>query len=197
LARTADQRERKEKASDQTAETSGENAILTADAQPSPALEVVEAVPGRAKDESAKLDATANAVGGATVAGASGLMKESKFASKASAQVTPRWTLTSDGTLQRSLDAGKTWEAIPVAANVVFRALAAFGVHIWVGGSAGALYHSSDAGQHWVQVTPSADGEPLTAEIIGVEFTDAQHGKITTARETWTTSDAGQSWQKK
>jgi Photosynthesis system II assembly factor YCF48/Putative zinc-finger len=108
----------------------------------------------------------------------------------------PRWTLSADGNLQRSFDSGKNWQTIPVADNTVFRALAANDSDIWVGGAAGALYHSSDAGQNWTQVKPAADGKLLTADIVTIEFDDAQHGKVTTAnRETWTTSDAGNSWQ--
>lgn len=78
------------------------------------------------------------------------------------------------------------------------RALSSSGFEIWVGGSNGALYHSSDAGQHWKQIQPTADGQTLTADIIGVEFTDSTHGTVSTAsQETWTTADAGQTWQKK
>jgi hypothetical protein len=111
---------------------------------------------------------------------------------------TPRWTLSPDGVLERSLDSGRTWETIPVAASAALRALAADGFEIWVGGAAGALYHSSDIGQHWVRVIPTVDGKALDADIIGVAFTDASNGKLTTSNhETWTTSDAGQSWQKK
>jgi photosystem II stability/assembly factor-like uncharacterized protein len=109
----------------------------------------------------------------------------------------PRWTLSADGILQRSFDSGKTWQTIPVASNIVFRALAANESDIWVGGAAGALYHSFDAGQHWVHVQPAADGQPLTADIATVEFSDTQHGKLTTSdHENWTTSDAGDTWQK-
>jgi photosystem II stability/assembly factor-like uncharacterized protein len=98
--------------------------------------------------------------------------------------------------LQRSFDSGKSWQTIPVASHVVFRALAANDSDIWVGGAAGALYHSSDAGQHWTQVKPVADGKPLTADIVTVEFSDPHRGKlITSTRETWTTSDAGNTWQ--
>jgi hypothetical protein len=109
----------------------------------------------------------------------------------------PRWTLSAEGLLQRSFDSGKTWQTIPVASNVVLRALAANDSDIWVGGAAGALYHSSDAGQHWVRVYPVADGQPLTTDIVTVEFSDIQHGKLTTRNhETWTTSNAGGTWQK-
>ena len=110
----------------------------------------------------------------------------------------PRWTLSADGLLQRSFDSGKTWQTIQVASNVVLRALAANDSDIWVGGAAGALYHSSDAGQHWLRVVPVAEGKPLTADIITVEFSDAQHGNLNTGNhETWTTSDAGDTWQKR
>jgi photosystem II stability/assembly factor-like uncharacterized protein len=108
-----------------------------------------------------------------------------------------RWTLSAEGLLQRSFDSGKTWQTIPVASNVVFRALAANDSDIWVGGAAGALYHSSNAGQHWVQINPMADGKPLAADIVTVEFDDTQHGKLTTSdHEIWTTSNAGDTWQK-
>ncbi len=107
-----------------------------------------------------------------------------------------RWTLSAAGALQRSFDSGKTWQTIPVASNVVFRALAANDSDIWVGGAAGALYHSSDGGQYWTRITPVARGKSLTADIVAVEFGDLQHGKVVTVnRETWTTSDAGETWQ--
>jgi len=108
-----------------------------------------------------------------------------------------RWTLSRDGALQRSFDSGKTWQTIPVAGNVVFRALSANDSDIWVGGTAGALYHSSDSGQHWVRIAPVADGKTLSSDIVAVEFSDTQHGKLITAdRETWSTSDAGNTWRR-
>ena len=106
-----------------------------------------------------------------------------------------RWTLSPDGSVQRSLDSGKTWQTIPVAGNIVFRALAANASDIWVGGSAGVLFHSADAGQHWDQIKPSVDGKPLAADIIGLKFSDALHGSLTTSSsQIWNTSDGGSSW---
>jgi photosystem II stability/assembly factor-like uncharacterized protein len=168
-----------------------------------PALEVAQSTTGKAKDASQKATApAAGMVGGAMTANRKMAVSESARnelnSSYAANLVLPRWTLSSDGSLQRSLDAGETWQAISVPGNVTFRALAAVGTEIWVGGAKGAFYHSSDAGEHWMQVKPVADGKPLTADIIGVEFTDARHGKLTTtASETWTTTDAGQTWSKK
>jgi len=111
--------------------------------------------------------------------------------------VAPRWSLSSDGmVLLRSLDAGKTWQAVAVADKVVLRAVSALGPEVWVGGSGGSLYHSSTLGRDWKKVEPAADGKILLADIVAIEFTDAQHGKLTTAsHEVWTTSDAGQTWQ--
>ncbi len=109
----------------------------------------------------------------------------------------PRWTLTADGSLQRSLDSGKTWQAVTVAPNSTFRAIAAIGSEIWVGGLSGSLYHSSNAGDDWQQIKPSAAGDTLTADITALSFPDAQHGSVSAGGETWITSDAGQTWQKK
>jgi len=164
-----------------------------------------EVVPGRAKAASpewqdAKTDKATGSgslstksetaeVSGAAVSVASDALVPANLA--------PRWTLGSDGTLQRSLDSGRTWQTIPVSSKTIFRALAANGLDIWVGGAAGALFHSFDAGQHWTHVRPVANGEALDDDIIGVEFTDTLHGKLTTSmEETWITSDAGQTWQK-
>jgi len=80
---------------------------------------------------------------------------------------------------------------------IVFRAVASNGMEVWAGGSAGELYHSTDAGTRWSRVTPSSAGVTLTGDIIGIDFPDALHGTITTSTpETWTTSDDGVTWQK-
>ena len=162
-----------------------------------------EIVHGRAKDASAESQdsQTEKAAGGPlarkrTVAPSSGVTSLVSDA-LVPANLVPRWTLSSDGTLQRSLDSGRSWQTIQVSIQTVFRALAANGLDIWVGGSGGALFHSADAGQHWTQVRPVADGETLGDDVIGVEFTDPLHGKLTTSsEETWITADAGQTWQK-
>ena len=137
----------------------------------------------------------------------------------------PRWTINSAGGLQRSFDQGLTWQAVDVNANqaylqiagkappeksreasqglkrdasaLIFRAVAASGPDVWAGGSGGALYHSPDAGNHWTRVTPTSAGAMLTGDIVRLEFPDMQHGKVSTSSaEVWTTSDAGQTWQK-
>jgi len=162
----------------------------TAPAAAPPATD--EIVPGRAKEAEPATAMEKMGAGQQRLA-----LSGSNAAIATRAKLLPRWALTSDGILQRSLDAGVTWETVSVASQSRLLALAANGFDIWVGGSSGALFHSVDAGQHWSQVRPEINGEALSADVIGVEFLDPQHGKISTsALETWTTDDAGQHWQK-
>jgi len=165
---------------------------------------MAEVVPGRAKAASPEPQdqKAGKAISGGTLSSnetveVSGAALSVAGDAVISTNLAPRWTLSSDGTLQRSLDSGGTWQTIHVSHDTVFRALAANGLDIWVGGSAGALFHSSDAGQHWTQVRPVANGKTLTDDIIGVEFTDLLHGKLTSSSaESWVTADAGQTWQR-
>jgi hypothetical protein len=196
LAKSADEDQaelKKEQGSNMQVATSNE-VVSLAKAVPAAG----EITPGKAKDAPLQAQAGlvrngAQALAGRTMADASSIKNDEM---RSRAKSVPRWTLSSDGTLQRSFDAGKTWATIPVAGNSVFRALAAVGANIWVGGSGGSLYRSADAGEHWLKVSPASSGKVLTADIIGVEFTDANHGKLTTADEQiWTTADAGQTWQ--
>jgi hypothetical protein len=158
--------------------------------------EAGQAVPGKAKEAGTEPGPNAGArIGGGTTPDASAAL-QSRLAMSVPT-VAPRWTLTAEGTLQRSVDFGRTWQTIPVAGQAGFRALAASGKDIWVGGSKGALYHSADGGQNWIQVQPVAAGQALASDIVGVEFPDSLHGRLTTSsNETWTTEDGGQSWRK-
>jgi hypothetical protein len=133
----------------------------------------------------------------------------------------PRWAITSSGTLQRSFDAGRTWEDVTPSQTesgaelkpeygdkkirkkeqlnpaVVFRAVAALGSEIWAGGSSAMLYHSFDSGSHWIRVMPIEANASLTGDIVSMDFSDPQHGEIaTSAGELWMTSDDGQTWHK-
>ncbi|MGA9710906.1 MAG: YCF48-related protein [Candidatus Sulfotelmatobacter sp.] len=129
-----------------------------------------------------------------------------------------RWIISSGGALQRSFDGGKTWldvdvatkgsaekkqadfkasQSVPVAPPI-FRALfvSSNAAEVWAGGSAGALYHTVDAGSSWIRVLPSVAGLVLTGNIISIQFSDPQNGTVTTSTaEVWTTLDDGQTWQ--
>ena len=113
--------------------------------------------------------------------------------------ISPRWTLSSDGTtLMRSLDDGKTWDMVPIANQSTLRAVAAIGPEVWVGGSGGALYHSSDAGRQWAIVKPVCEGRVLAADIVRIEFPDVQHLQVTTSTgAVWITSDGARTWEEK
>jgi photosystem II stability/assembly factor-like uncharacterized protein len=83
------------------------------------------------------------------------------------------------------------------ATPATFRAVAAAGSEVWAGGSAGALFHSLDGGNHWTPVVPASASTTLTGDILSIEFPDPQHGKLSTSTsETWSTSDDGTTWQK-
>jgi Photosynthesis system II assembly factor YCF48/Putative zinc-finger len=144
-------------------------------------------------------------------------------------RVSPRWSISADGALQRSLDEGKTWLGVNVNSGLVssassmaataestygqenrkkkveaqpspgpvFRAVSAQDAEVWAGGSAAMLYHSADSGAHWTRVLPSSPGATLTGDIISLEFSDPQHGRIaTSAGEVWITTDDGQTWRR-
>jgi Photosynthesis system II assembly factor YCF48/Putative zinc-finger len=122
---------------------------------------------------------------------------QKKELDRAAAKLETRWRLTPAGALQRSEDAGKTWEMAAIAGKGPFQSFAAAGSEVWLGGPDGILYHSSDAGLHWVRVMPRANGVGPGGGITRIEFRDVQNGTVTTATgESWTTSDAGKTWQK-
>ena len=80
---------------------------------------------------------------------------------------------------------------------IIFRAVSANGPDVWAGGSEGSLYHSTDAGDHWLRIVPSWRGIHLSGDILNLQFADVQHGRIiTSSAEIWTTADGGQTWDK-
>jgi len=110
--------------------------------------------------------------------------------------VAPHWRLSSEGALERSTDAGRTWQLVRVAAQPdTLRSFCTVDRDIWAGGTGGALYHSGDNGRTWERVPVKAGEAALDADIVRIEFIDAQHGALTTvAGEKWTTGDAGLTW---
>ena len=99
------------------------------------------------------------------------------------------------GRIERSLDGGKTWQELRVNDRVSFRAVAANGAEVWAGGSGGALYHSTDGGQHWARVPVGLGQGVVTDTIVGIDVANSRNVTVTTdAHETWVTAD-GQHWE--
>ncbi len=170
----------------------------------------------------AKAAPPAQAAGSASPAFGSPNMTSLQTAPSLMSYASPLWTINSAGGLQRSFDAGKTWEEVnpsepglPVGeaakkavgngqeknlkqgpTKLTFRAVAAIGPEVWAGGSGATLYHSADSGSRWQQVLFSADASP-TGDIMTIHFSDPQHGTLATSTsEVWTTANNGQTWQK-
>jgi Photosynthesis system II assembly factor YCF48/Putative zinc-finger len=107
----------------------------------------------------------------------------------------PKWQLSNNGLPERSFTAGQ-WEEVQIDHKNGFRALAALGMEVWVGGPAGLLYHSEDMGLNWTRMIPVTGNSTLTDDITAIAFADRLHGKVTTAGgQTWVTSDAGKTWE--
>ena len=151
--------------------------------------------PAQGKAKEAVAPAEAKAAPGPS-AGIAARRAESSNAVSMSLKATPRWTLAADGTLERSLDSGQTWQKIPVSSSASFRTVFALDSDVWVGGNAGSLFHSSDAGEHWSQVNVSAENRSSSGDVTAIQFADSLHGRITTSTdEVWATENGGSSWK--
>ena len=168
-----------------------------------PAVQTTESSVSKAK--AAPKPAPSNEIAAGAVGGMASVSKTSGAGNKPVtlqaatlfAAANARWAVSSEGKLQRSFDSGTTWQNVPLPSEAVLQSVATVAQHVWVGGRAGALFHSPDAGEHWIELKPTLDGQALTADIIGLEFADTLHGKLITKDQTWLTSDGGQSWRNK
>jgi hypothetical protein len=107
-----------------------------------------------------------------------------------------RWSISSSGSLQRSLDGGRSWKDVAVADGVAFRAVATVGNDVWAGGSGSVLFHSADGGEHWSRVRVQADSRALSGDIVRIDFADIQNGVVTTSTgEAWMTPNGGATWR--
>jgi len=192
-------RERKQVEKDSAPSAASET--VTVEAEAAQVTDMAEAIPGKAKEPQPKSqNGTAGGAIGGLVANSAPHANQAEHKQMSLAKMTtiPRWTVSSEGALQRSFDGGATWETVPVEKNVIFRAVSVLDNSVWAGGAGGALYHSTDAGRSWTVIHASASGAMLTGDIATIEFTDLQHGHLTTTNgETWLTPDGGQIWQRK
>jgi len=119
-----------------------------------------------------------------------------KTRSKQSKDVAAQWSLA-QGKLQRSLDAGTTWQI----ALQLQHPLLTFGMRgsdVWAGGQGGTLFHSTDSGSTWTMVQPSTKSESLNSDIVAIEVRSPAEVVLSTSNnESWSTLDAGKTWDKK
>ena len=134
--------------------------------------------------------------GAAAAVGGPETIARAPLAKVMAAGAIPRWRVSAQGAVERSIDGGHTWLSMPMAAKPgTFRSVSVVDHDVWAGGAGGALYHSNDEGRTWTRVTVQAFDMVLATDIARVEFTDAQRGSVTTTTGvTWTTSDAGATW---
>ncbi len=103
------------------------------------------------------------------------------------------WRVSNDGHLERSTSPDE-WTPVLAEQPVTFRAVAVIVNEVWAGGSNGALFHSSDAGEHWTQVALTADGQSEHGAVQSIRFDTPAQGRVTTEAATWSTHDGGKSW---
>jgi hypothetical protein len=107
--------------------------------------------------------------------------------------VRAHWRITKSGGLERSFGNGQ-WSAVLSDAPDKFRVVSVIGNDVWAGGNTGALYHSRDAGEHWIKIPLEGVTEPITS----IQFRDASSGTVKTeSGAKWETSDGGAHWTRK
>jgi Putative zinc-finger len=107
----------------------------------------------------------------------------------------PGWRITPQGHLEHLTSEGWT-KAFPEQRRV-FRVVAVIAGQVWAGGDGGALFHSSDGGQHWNKASLATGEGAETAAIVSIRFEDPQHGVIATdSGSSYGTTDGGVTWTK-
>lgn len=107
----------------------------------------------------------------------------------------PGWRITPQGKLEHLTSDG--WSQVLADPKQRFRVVSITGSHVWAGGDGGALFHSSDGGQHWTKVSlATGEGAEATA-IVTIRFDDPLHGEVgTLSGSTYGTTDGGTTWAK-
>ena len=107
----------------------------------------------------------------------------------------PQWRVTTEGHLEHSVPGG--WMRVLANQTSGFRVVSVVGNDVWAGGDGGALFHSSDGGQHWNKVTLATPSGSDTGTIVSIQFDDLQHGVVVTeSGSRYSTGDGGTTWTK-
>ncbi len=177
----------------QSAPTAGR--LMASNVEPPP----IEKAKPAAKEEALKAQAQDNSAQkkfAAAYSASDQAVAVQKLRAKQSKDVVAQWSLA-EGKLQRSMDAGATWQ-IALQLQHPLLCFSSHGSDIWAGGQAGTLLHSSDSGATWTMVQPSTKAGGLGADIVAIEIrSQAEIVLSTSNNELWTTTDGGNTWQKK
>lgn len=102
----------------------------------------------------------------------------------------------SRGLVERSTDAGQSWQIVPLSERVNFRAVAAAGPDVWAGGSPGTLFHSADGGAHWVEIEVAGENARWSGDIVRIDARPNLVTISTTSGEEWISADGGKHWKR-
>ncbi len=109
------------------------------------------------------------------------------------------------GEIVYSTDA-KTWKQAQVPTRSTFTAVTAIDADVWAVGHEGVIAHSGDSGEHWTlqrkdalkmggDINEATRDPQKGAPLLGVLFTDAQHGMAVGAYSlALRTEDGGEHW---
>jgi photosystem II stability/assembly factor-like uncharacterized protein len=99
--------------------------------------------------------------------------------------------------VERSFDGGKNWEPVRISDSASFHAVTADASGVWVGGSRGMLFHSSDAGEHWKQIPVRDRSQDLTGTIVSIRLPQTSEIVLETdSGEQWISRDDGTRWRR-
>jgi photosystem II stability/assembly factor-like uncharacterized protein len=79
------------------------------------------------------------------------------------------------GVVMKTTDRGNTWDYLDVKGDN-FTAMDIHGSEVWTCGSAGGIYHTTDAGQHWERLRNGNDISLPRYMLRCLLFTDKLHG---------------------
>jgi hypothetical protein len=101
------------------------------------------------------------------------------------------WRIGAGGRIERSRDAGRTWQAQASNADADLLAGSAPAETVcWLVGRAGTILRTLD-GEHWEKIS-----SPAAADWTAVKAQDGLHASISAAGgETYATKDGGRTWQ--
>ena len=158
-----------------------------------PALVVTATPPAteeRARADAAARKSVAESVAVNVAGGASAGFRQVQVAVQ-TADGSTRWRTVTPGSVQRSIDAGTTWETQSTGVAAIVSSGAAPSKSVcWLVGKGGVVLVSPD-GRSWRQVP-----FPETVDLVSVAATDATSAAVTTVNgRTFTTVDGGKTWK--